>query len=239
MTRRNSRRERRSLNLRRGKYQREPKRRFILFCEGKNTESEYFRAIGRTCTGALITLEIVPAAGVPFTIAEKAVARARADGLIPRRRRKMSSFEEADQVWAVFDRDEHPRYDEAVALCEQTGIHVARSNPCFELWLILHEQDYDRYETRHDMQRILEGIRPEYTRDHGKVPDCDDLVSRVEQAEQRAAVQLSRRTESDDPFGNPSTTAGRLTNEIRMADQRSTRSDRTEGASPGTTSACL
>ena len=132
MTRRNSHRDRRSPNLRRGKYQREPKRRFILFCEGKNTESEYFRAIGRTCTGALIDLEIVPAAGVPFTIAEKAVARARSEGLILRRRRKMSSFEEADQVWAVFDRDEHPRYNEAVTLCEQTGIHVARSNPCFE-----------------------------------------------------------------------------------------------------------
>ena len=91
---------------------REPKRRFILFCEGKNTESEYFRAIGRTCTSALIALEIVRAAGVPFTIADKAVARARAEGLSPRRRRNMSSFEEADQVWAVFDRDEHPRYNE-------------------------------------------------------------------------------------------------------------------------------
>ena len=225
MSRRNSRRDRRSPNLRRGKYQREPKRRFILFCEGKNTESEYFRAIGRTCTGALIALEIVPAAGVPFTIAEKAVARARAEGLTPRRRRKMSSFEEADQVWAVFDRDEHPRYNEAVTLCKQVRVRVARSNPCFELWLILHEQEYDRYETRHEMQRLLGQIRPEYAKDQGKVPDCNDLVTRVEKAEQRAEVQLKKRTEHDDSFGNPSTTAGRLTYEIRPADKRATRSD--------------
>lgn len=95
----------------------------------------------------------------------------------------------------------------------------------FELWLILHEQDYDRYETRHEMQRILERIRPEYGRNHRKVPDCNDLVTRVEQAEERAEVQLKRRLDSGDPFGNPSTSAGLLTYEIRMADKRSTRSD--------------
>lgn len=130
LARRNSRRQRRTPNLRRGKYQRDPKIRFILFCEGKNTESEYFRAIERTYGGALIHMEIVPAAGVPITIAEKALGRMRSDGLTARRRRRMSSFEEADQVWAVFDRDEHPRYNEAVTLCEQAGVHVARSNPC-------------------------------------------------------------------------------------------------------------
>ena len=56
-------------------------------------------------------------------------------------------------------------------------------------------------------------------------PDCKDLVTRVEKAEQRAEVQLEKRTEHDDSFGNPSTTAGRLTYEIRLADKRATRSD--------------
>ena len=49
-------------------------------------------------------------------------------------RRSKDSFEENDQVWAVFDRDEHPRFDEAIALCDGHGVLVGRSNPCFELW---------------------------------------------------------------------------------------------------------
>ena len=95
MARRNSRRERRTPNLKRGKYQREPKRRFILFCEGKNTEPAYFRAIERVCTSAQIEVQVEPAAGVPYTIAEKAVARAKSAGLAPRSRR-VNSFEESE-----------------------------------------------------------------------------------------------------------------------------------------------
>lgn len=223
MSRRSSGRRRSAPDLKRRRSQREPKRRFILFCEGKNTEPEYFDAIKRACGSALIDVEIVPAVGVPYTIAERASERARSEGLAQSSRRRMNSFEETDQVWAVFDRDEHPRFDDAVMLCNQTGVHVARSNPCFELWLILHEQDHDRYETRQAMQKLLEQVRPDYTRGHGKAPDCDDLVTRVEQAERRAEAQLTRRESSGIPFGNPSTTVGHLTCQIREADSLATR----------------
>ena len=162
-------------------------------------------------------MEAVPAVGVPYTIAEKAIEYARVLGLDPRSRRKKSSFEENDQVWAVFDRDEHPRYDEAVALCEQYGVHVGRSNPCFELWLILHERDYDRAEDRHGMQKILESLRPEYDRDSGKTPDCNEMLARVEDAEERSERQLQAREDGDNPYGNPSTTVGLLTRAIREA----------------------
>lgn len=176
----------------------------------------------RVCTSAQIEVQVEAAAGVPHSIAEKAVAHAKSAGLAPRNRR-VNSFEESDQVWAIFDRDEHPRFDEAVALCEQGGVRVARSNPCFELWLILHVQDHDRYEERDTIQRLLERIRPDYVRDGGKVPDCDDLVTRVEQAERRAEAQLARRKDSGNPFGNPSTTVGHLTCQIRQASGLATR----------------
>ena len=223
LPRRNSGRRRPTPDLKRRRSKREPKRRFILFCEGKNTEPEYFDAVKRACVNALIEVEIVRAVGVPYTIAERAGERARSEGLARNSRRQMNSFEETDQVWAVFDVDEHPRFNDALSHCKQTGVRVARSNPCFELWLILHEQDYDRYETRQDMQRQLERIRLDYARNRGKTPDCDDVVTRVEKAEHRAEVQLKRRTDADDPFGNPSTTAGRLTYEIREADKSSAR----------------
>ena len=117
----------------------------------------------------------------------------------------------------MFDRDEHPRFEEAVAFCQQRGIHVGRSNPCFELWLVLHEKDYDRTEDRHEMQKIFASLQREYDRDSGKTPDCDEMVTRVEEAEQRGEKQLQNRELEGKPYENPSTTIGRLTRAIREA----------------------
>ena len=165
----------------------------------------------------MIEIKIHPGVGVPYTIAEKAVEHARELGLDPRSRRKRDSFEDHDQVWAVFDRDEHPRFKEAVELCRNKGVGVGRSDPCFELWLILHECDYDRQNNRHEVQAELRRLRPEYEIDGAKTPDCEDLIARVEDAERRAEKQLHRREEEDRPFGNPSTTVGQLTGAIREA----------------------
>ena len=205
-------------DLRRRGPVREPKRQFVLFCEGRKDEPDYFRAIRRACQSTLIDVEVVPGPGVPMTVAERAVDRAKKHGLAPRRRKPKDSFEKDDQVWAVFDRDVHPHFDDAVKLCERNGVRVARSNPCFELWLILHERDYNGYRSRHAVQKDWEALCPEYDRGGAKTPDCADLVQRVEDAERRAEAQLQRRVKEGKPHGNPSTTAGRLTRAIREAD---------------------
>ena len=203
-------------DLHRPRAGRDPIRKFFLFCEGKKTEPGYFLAVQSAHHSTLI--EICSGVGVPMTVAERAAACARKHGLAPRQRKQRDSFEEGDQVWAVFDRDNHPRFDEAVALCESNGVCVARSDPCFELWLILHERDYDRACTRRDVQRELASLRPEYDKGGAKTPDCADLVQRVEESERRAETQLQRRVEEGKPHGNPSTTVGQLTRAIREAD---------------------
>ena len=94
MARHHRRRERPAPNLKRRRSQREPKRRFLLYCEGRNTEPAYFEAIKRACTSTLIAVEVTPGVGVPYTIAERAVQRARDEGLIRGSRRSKDSFEE-------------------------------------------------------------------------------------------------------------------------------------------------
>ncbi|MYA79127.1 MAG: RloB domain-containing protein [Acidobacteriia bacterium] len=200
--------------LKRHRFSREPKRRFTLFCEGKRTEPAYFNALKRAYPSALIDVIIHPGVGVPFTIAKKAVEFARHS------RPKKDSFEKHDQVWAVFDRDQHPRFQESVALCGTHGIKVARSNPCFEVWLILHEQDYNKPNHRRAVQRDLQKLRPEYDKKSSKTPYCYELVSQVRDAEQRAEKQLKHREQGGDPYGNPSTTVGRLCRAIREAHQK-------------------
>lgn len=182
--------------IKRPKAHREPKPRFVLFCEGKNTEPEYFEAIERKYRDVLVTTH--PAVGAPVTIAKQAAKHSK-----PKRRKNL--FEEKDQVWAVFDRDTHPNFKKAVNICQSNNIGVARSNPCFELWLILHEVEYDRPDYHHAVQKRLEELRPEYDSNKGKSLDCDDLVNRVEAAEQRSAAMLQRREDEDNSYGNPST----------------------------------
>ncbi len=166
-----------------------------------------------------MSIEVERGVGVPKTVAQQAVKFAKSQGLAPRSGRKRSSFEENDQVWAVFDRDEHPHFEDAVTLCEKHGVGVARSNPCFELWLILHAQDYNKPNDRHKLQAALKTLRPEYDPSGSKTLNCDELLTRVEAAEQRAAKQLQNRELDDCPYGNPSTTVGELTRAIRKVNE--------------------
>jgi hypothetical protein len=45
------------------------------------------------------------------------------------------------------DVDEHPRLDEARVQAHDNDIRVAISNPCFELWLVLHFRSQNAYLT--------------------------------------------------------------------------------------------
>lgn len=159
--------------------------------------------------GALIEIRIVPESGVPATIAEKAVAHAK--------RKVRDSFSVQDEVWAVFDRDEHPNFDFAVNRCREGKVRVARSNPCFELWLLLHRTDFDRPDNRFDVQSALRRHCPEYNPSRGKLVDCVILLNTLTDAEQRAATLLRRRADEGDDMGAPSTTVHELTRAIRKA----------------------
>lgn len=87
----------------------EPEHRFYLYCEGVKTEPAYFQAVRRRFGNAQVLIKAIGVGGIVRTVAEKAIdcakelrSKKRAHG------GSMSSYEEADQVWAVFDRNGHP-----------------------------------------------------------------------------------------------------------------------------------
>ncbi|MEM8589848.1 MAG: RloB family protein [Pseudomonadota bacterium] len=209
--------------LRRRRHVRDPRIRFTVFCEGRNTEPAYLDSLSSNLANlAALEIETIPGPGVPHTLATKAAA------LVKERRKKRrrsggNSFEENDQIWAVFDRDSHPKYQEAISICQDNGVGVGRSDPCFELWLVLHEQDFDKPCNRKDVQRKLAELRSEYDASSGKTPDCDDLICRIADAETRAEKQLRRRSDEGSDDGNPSTTVFKLTREIAAAANRARR----------------
>jgi RloB-like protein len=203
-------------DLHRRRPTRAPRRRFIIYCEGENTEPAYFSALKRILRYGLIDIETNPV-GAPMTTAERAVERAKSEGLAKGSKKPKDSFAQYDQVWAVFDRDEHPKFDAAIALCDSKGVKVGRSNPCFELWLILHLVLHDAPDDRHQLARRLRDLRPEYDPHGAKCCNWDEMIPYVEMAEANAVRLLSRREEEGNRHGRPSTTVGHLTAAIREA----------------------
>jgi RloB-like protein len=191
--------------------------RFILICEGEKTERAYFDALKAQYPGAQIKFEYVAPAGVPITIMDKVKARM----VELRHEQRSNPSAKADTVWAVFDRDKHDKVAEAIAGCEGSGAQMAYSNPCFEVWLIIHHEDYHAPDDHHQVQKRYQKLDPTYDPDGSKTPDCAFLMNHVEKAEQFAENQCKCREEEDTPFGRPSTTVYNLTRAIRAAAEAS------------------
>ncbi len=110
------------------------------FLRGQEHGTTVFRSLKRepdVRDVAAVDLRVDPdsAGGAPITLVRMAVDA---------RRRALRESSEIDEFWCVFDVEwptHHPSLHDALELAERNDIHVAVSNPCFELWLALHFKD--------------------------------------------------------------------------------------------------
>jgi hypothetical protein len=183
-----------------------------VFCEGKNSEPAYLKAFAGARGAGVVSVNIYPAAGVPRSLVEKAVGAKRTSGRINKR----NSFAQRDEFWAAFDCDEHPKITEARDLAAANGVNIAYSNPCFEVWLLLHcDVVVDAPLDRHDAQRALEQQVESYSSRSGKTIRYEEIENNYDHARERARILRTRRAEEDDPMGNPYTDFDELTEVIR------------------------
>ena len=104
---------------------------FLIFCEGVNTEPEYFNSF-----------PVMPEAN--------AIGLGRSGiSLVEKVIELMEKEKDPDQqVWVVFDRDVRyydgkkgdADFNKAIKLAHEKGIKCAYSNDCFELWFVLHRE---------------------------------------------------------------------------------------------------
>jgi len=180
--------------LRRTAESRRELRTIVVFCEGRNTEPDYVagvKKLPRVQENTALNIEIHPEQGTPLTLVEMAVARL--------------EDPEVDECWCLFDVEwpkHHPNLDSAIALASARGVKLAISNPCFEVWLILHHKDHTRFENTSAVEkasRLLDKRR-------GKTIDAN-LYMPLRQAASRRAAALDRRHARDGnsfPNNNPS-----------------------------------
>lgn len=201
-----------SRNLLRSSSQQSPRWELVIVCEGKNTEPQYFEECVRYYGAGTVRLHVEPAAGVPLTLVKTAIAVR--DDLLERYRLNGDSFDACFRVWAVFDRDAHPNVAQALQLAKLFDVDVAFSNPCFELWPLLHLEDFGAQLHRHALQSKLQSMMPGYDHNDGALIDFELIKHKFPDAYIRARRHNTSREQERNPLSNPSTTVGVLVRKI-------------------------
>lgn len=120
----------RAADLRRREPRREPYDRVLIVCEGEKTEPNYLRELCSRYRLSSANIEVTPGEG------NDPVSVVRTAGRLQKIEKRQG--ERYDRVFCVFDRDEHTNYTAACELAKNEKVHIARSNPSFEYWLLLH-----------------------------------------------------------------------------------------------------
>ena len=177
----------------------------LIVCEGQATEPTYFNAITDHLRLAAITIRGAKGSA-PLTVVQDAVeSKEKRD----KQANHGASTAAYDQVWCVFDVDQHPKLKDAIALAARHQIKIAMSNPCFEYWLLLH---FERFATtrqsRNQMRRQLGKHISQYRKggDYGHLllPKLKDAVGHAADI-WKTQWKITKPSPSDAMEKNPST----------------------------------
>jgi len=183
----------------------------LVLSEGSVTEPEYLDGFVQFAKNSRVDVEVVGGVGMPKTIVESAKVRKRQSE--KRAIRERDDNLRYDQVWCVFDIDDHPNVPDAKQMARDNGIQLAISNPCIEIWLWLHFADQPGMRHRHDLQKMMMRHMPGYDK-HVVFRDLEDGYFDAV----RRASRLEEDAERDNDDGrNPLTGFWRLTETIRTS----------------------
>jgi len=213
-------------DLRRRAARRQPAERVLIVCEGTKTEPLYLKEIRQQLRLPSANVQVLPAGDgtEPLRIVEYA------EVIFTRGRRELGIHARSfDRVAAVFDRDEHRTYHDALAKAAalnqrlvndhkvKVPFEAVASVPCFELWLLLHFEDVRAPLHRDDALQRLRAHLPGYAKGQGS--HWTATRGRVEEAARRAeALANAGHTPSDgvQPYTAMHTLVARL---LGMKDQ--------------------
>lgn len=163
--------ERQARDLRRQKPDKAPHDRILIVSEGRKTEPNYFNEIRRFYRLQTASVVVRPSdwGTGPLQVVEYALKLFNEGD--PYRDIEARSF---DHVYAVFDRDDHEQYFDALRKAKSVSGTLRTNNrtkatftaipsvPCFELWLLLHFEQVARRIGRIEVLKRLMTHLPEY-----------------------------------------------------------------------------
>ena len=209
MARDNSPKERQQKQLERKQGRRASYDRILIVSEGSKTEPNYFREIRAAYRLHTANVEVWPSelGTAPIQVVEHAQSLFENGD-----RHKNIQRRAFEKVYAVFDRDDHLSYHNALAQAASLDgklrndarqpilFQAIASVPSFELWLLLHFEDIRAPIHRDEVMRRLKHYIPDYAK--GAVDayarTCAHLPLAIERAE-RLAQQFNAHTDPE-PF---------------------------------------
>ena len=185
----------------------------VIACEGQ-TEVAYFEAIRMACRKPPELIQVVRKGTAPVSVVE----------LAEERRKELESnknWRPGDSNWAVFDGEEHQQtagqrqgWNDAIQRAQSRGVGLATSDPCFELWLLLHHQEQRAALHRTEAKNKLEKANPDYAKGtKGSVPYGEAVVGSDSDPSYTNAHKRSRQLSSTPT--NPLTHVHHLTEHLR------------------------
>lgn len=178
----------------RGSPRRQAGKLMLIVCEGDETEPNYLNDLRVERRLPAERIRIIPSRKAGCTDPKGLVSCAKAQR---RQFQREVGTSETIETWCVFDRDAHASFLAALAEARDADIQVAWSNPCFELWLLLHFRDQTAHIERDACRHLLK---------HGPLPG-------YEKAERGVLARLA-------VLGGAEADAGRRAGELRKMQDR-------------------
>jgi hypothetical protein len=188
--------------------------RLLIVSEGAVTELEYIEAVKRSRFIRSAQIEYVPPGPTsPVEIVQRALT-------LRERDRKHDPF---DAVWCMFDAEAkitqqaRPGLSQALALARSHGVSIAISNPCFELWIVLHAEDRQAWIDSHAIQARCSALD---LVNNKHLCDVSNLLNNYELARDRALALEAKHDREGRPLAadrNPSSHVFSLVDAIYQA----------------------
>ena len=210
---------RNALKRRKAIYQ--PRKKVLIVCEGKKTEPNYFNSLIAHLNLTAVDLKISGDSGsAPKSVVEFGIE-------------KLKFESDIDLAFFVFDKDSHDSYTSALSMVENLKtkrkyrrkiISAITSNPCFEVWFLMHFGTYDRpfasSSGKSPCDNVIAALKKQNCFRNYSKGQCNlfDLLSnRLNIAINNAAQVLKRSEETRDKkhHGNPTTFVHELVVELQ------------------------
>ena len=206
MARDNSPRERQREQLERKRGRRASYDRILIVSEGSKTEPNYFREIRATHRLHTANIEVQHSELGTSPIQVVQYAKELFENGDRYKQIQRRAFE---QIYAVFDRDDHDSYVEALNLAKSLDGKLRNDNrhpvkfeaiasvPSFEIWLLLHYENIQSPIHRDEVMRRLRQHVPEYEKGASNIFSM--TRGRLDAATERAGYLAARFCAYDEP----------------------------------------
>jgi RloB-like protein len=141
--------------------------RVLVASNGTSTEVSYFKGLRSAYRRS--NIKVIGKRGAPERLLKHA--------------KHLQAIDEFDEVWCVFDVDEFD-LSALVSDAKAADVRIAMSNPCFEVWLLLHHDDRRApFQSAKEAERALKGLLPHWSKSNTCFEDFQQgVLNAVERA---------------------------------------------------------